>query len=301
MKEWLAYVPFRLGVLMFGALPEPAARSIGVWLGGILARRQTSKRPLLLSHMRRVMGPEATEKELDEAVTGMFRSYARYWAETLWFKPSRRSFILENAERVNFDPVHEAIEAGRGIVFVVPHIGNWEIAGIVAEDLGLDLMAVAEDLPNKRITEWFLNVRAKFGIEIVLTTDPKRRSKMVKLLKSGGALALLADRDVTGNGVPVVFLGEETTMPGGPAALAGLTDSALIPVAVYFKPGAGWRIEVQDAIEVPTDGTRSERTALGVKRLAEAIEAQIRVDPSQWHLFQPNWPSDADITSKASQ
>lgn len=301
MKEWLGYLPFLVGVRVFGALPEPVARNVGLMLGSLAARLKRSSRPLLSHHMRRVMGPEVSDGEIAEAVHGMFRSYGRYWAETLWFKAARRDFILANAERINFGPVHDAIAAKRGIVFAVPHIGNWEIAGVIANDLGLDLMAVAEDLPNKRITDWFLGVRAKFGIDIVLTTDPSRRSKMVKLLRSGGALALLADRDVTGNGIPVVFFGETTTMPAGPTALAELTDSALIPVAVYFKQGAGYRIEVGETIVIPEAGTRSERISLGVQLVADVLEAQIRKQPSQWHLFQPNWPSDAEFGKTSEQ
>jgi len=177
-------------------------------------------------------------------------------------------------------------------VFALPHVGNWEIAGVIAEDLGLNLMAIAEDLPNRKITEWFLGVRAGFGIDIVLTSDPARRSKMVRHLKAGGALALLSDRDVTGKGVQVDFFGEESSVPAGPTALAELTDSALLPVVVYFREGAGYRIEVGDVIAVPEGGTRADRVKIGAQNVASALEAQIRKQPSQWHLFQPNWPSD---------
>jgi KDO2-lipid IV(A) lauroyltransferase len=242
--------------------------------------------------MRRVLGPEATEAEVQDAVDGMYRSYGRYWAETFWFRPHRRDAIIESVDRIHFDPVLEAQEAGRGIVFAVSHVGNWEIAGVIARDLGLDLMAVAEDLPNPLITNWFLDVRSQFGIDVVLTNDPARRSKMIRRLKEGGALALLADRDVTGTGVTVEFFGEETTMPAGPIALAELTDSVVLPVVVFFKDGPGYRIEVGDPVEIPEGGTRSERVKLGTQRVADALEDQIRQQPSQWHLFQPNWASD---------
>jgi KDO2-lipid IV(A) lauroyltransferase len=142
------------------------------------------------------------------------------------------------------------------------------------------------------ITDWFKDVRAQFGIDIVLTNDPARRSKMIRRLKEGGALALLADRDVTGTGVDVEFFGEKTTMPAGPIALAELTDSVVLPVASFFKNGRGYRIEVGDPVEVPEGGTRSERVKVGTQRVADALEDQIRKQPSQWHLFQPNWPSD---------
>lgn len=295
MKDWLAFIPFRIGAAFFGALPESAVRSLGVKAGAAASTRKKANRLLLASHMRRVLGSGASETEVQDAVDGMYRSYGRYWAETFWFRPRRRELIIGSVERINFEPVLEAKAAGRGIVFAVPHIGNWEIAGLIAEDLGLDLMAVAENLPNQKITDWFLDVRARFGIDIVLTSDPARRSKMVRRLKEGGALALLADRDVTGKGVPVVFFGEETTMPAGPTALAELTNSVLIPVAAYFKDGPGYRIEVGNPIEIPAAETRADRLRLGAQLVADALESQIRKQPSQWHLFQPNWPSDREL------
>lgn len=301
MKDWFTYILFRIGAALFGLFPEFVVRKLGTKLGEITSTRHKANRPLLASHMRRALGPNASESQVQEAVTGMYRSYGRYWAETFWFRPRRRTAILDSVDRVNFGPVHDAKAAGRGIVFAVPHVGNWEIAGLVAEDLDLDLMAVAEHLSNQKITDWFLEVRAKFGIDIVLTSDSSRRSKMVRRLKSGGALALLADRDVTGKGVPVVFFGEDTTMPAGPTALAELTDSVLIPVAVYFKDGAGYRIEVGDPIEIPEATTRAERVSLGAQLVANALEDQIRKEPSQWHLFQPNWESDRALVKDVQQ
>ncbi len=298
VNDWFAYIPFRIAAAIFGTLPWSVVRALGNGAGQFASRRRNARRPLLTRHMRRVLGPDVRQSDVDEAVTGMYRSYGRYWAETFWFRPRRRQAIIESVDRINFDPVHKAIADGRGIVFAVPHIGNWEVAGLIARDLGLNLMAVAEHLPNEKITQWFFDVRAKFGIDIVLTSDPARRSKMIRRLKEGGALALLADRDVTGKGVAVEFFGEETTVPAGPTALAELTDSVLIPVAVYFKDGPGYRIEVGDPVAIPEAETRAERVSLGAQRVADALESQIRTAPSQWHLFQPNWASDTDVPAE---
>ncbi len=222
----------------------------------------------------------------------MYESYGRYWAETFWLRRRRHKAISDRVERVNFDPVYRAKAAGRGIIYALPHTGNWEVAGLIADDIGARALAVAEDLSNRRITEWFLRVRNGVGIDIVLTSDPSRQSKLVRRLKAGGAIALLADRDVTGTGHEVEFFGETTRMPTGPAGLAVLTGADLFPVGVYFKEGAGHRLEVRDPIAIPDIPDRGERVAAVALALAKELEDLIRYDPPQWHLFQPNWPSD---------
>ena len=292
MKDLLGYIPFRIAAGLFAMLPERAVRWLGESGGELAARRRAGRFPLLKSHMARVLGPDATDDELDSAVHGMYRSYGRYWADTLWFRPRRRSFLVSLVERVNFDPVYRSMERGTGRIFALPHVGNWEVAGLIADEIGTPVVAVAEHLPNERITEWFIDVRNHFGIEIILTSDPRRTRKLLTILKRGGAVALVADRDVTGRGVEVEFFGERTTMPAGAVALADATGADLIPVGAYFQRGRGYRIVVHDAVVLPEADSRDERVRLGVQEFAGVLEDIIREEPSQWHLFQPNWPSD---------
>jgi phosphatidylinositol dimannoside acyltransferase len=300
VKDLVAYLAFRVAAAVFGLLPESWMRAMGEGMGSMAARRRAGRFPLLRSHMRRVLGPGASDAEVTEAVGGMYRSYGRYWSETFWFRPRRRATITRHVERVHFDPIFSSIEAGNGRIFALPHIGNWEVAGLIAAEIGSPVVAVAEHLPNQRITDWFLEVRNQFGIEIILTSDPNRTRRLIRLLREGRAIALVADRDVTGRGIEVEFFGERTTMPAGAVSLAELTGADLIPVGVYFKEGRGHRIEVHDPVELPDLPTREERVAAGVQEFAGVLESIIRVAPSQWHLFQPNWPSDEGFQEQSA-
>ncbi|MEZ5176003.1 MAG: phosphatidylinositol mannoside acyltransferase [Acidimicrobiia bacterium] len=295
MKARLVYAGFRSVAAVFGALPEPWMRHIGEWFGRRWAARSKAKRPLLERHMRRVMGSQAPADAIDYAVDRMFESYGRYWAETFWLRPRRHDAVCARVERHGFWHIDEAVARGQGIIFALPHLGSWEVAGLVADEIGVPVLAVAEDLPNSLITGWFVRIRNALGIDIVLTTDPQRRSKLIRRLAGGEAIALLADRDVTGRGVSVRFFGEETKMPSGPVGLAVLTGAALIPVGVYFREGAGHRIEIHPPLEIPAAETRDVAIAEGAALMATTLESIIRRDPSQWHLFQPNWPSDEGV------
>jgi KDO2-lipid IV(A) lauroyltransferase len=223
----------------------------------------------------------------------MFASYGRYWAEVFWVRARRKQQILDHAVIVGQEHIEAAAAAGHGIVLALPHLGNWEAAGAKAEQIGIPVLAVAESLPNRRIVEWFVRVRNQMGIDVVLTGNGGRVTRsLVDRLNSGGTIALVADRDISGRGVEVDFFGERTTMPAGPMALAERTGAALLPVGCYFKEGRGHRFVVHSAIEIPVAPTREQRVELGTQRCAVAFEEIIRLAPHQWHLFQPNWPSD---------
>jgi phosphatidylinositol dimannoside acyltransferase len=297
VKDLFGYFLFRFAAAAFGLLPESWMRHVGEWLGRTANARKTKKRPLLEHHMRRVLGDNAPDSEIETAVRSMYESYGRYWAETFWVRPRRHDSVTARVERIGFSHIDDAIASGEGIIFALPHMGNWEIAGLVADEIGARVLAVAEHLSNERITNWFVDVRNQLGIDIVLTSDPNRNSKLIRTLKAGKAIALLADRDVTGRGVETEFFGEATRMPPGPVGLADLTGARLIPVGVYFKKGAGHRIVVYPPVELPDLETREERVAAGAVLMAAELEKIILDSPAQWHLFQPNWPSDPGYRS----
>jgi KDO2-lipid IV(A) lauroyltransferase len=243
-------------------------------------------------HMRRVLG---NGSDPVTAARSVMRSYGRYYAEALWatggrIDEMRRHTLVEGIERVI-----AARDQGQGMVYALPHIGNWESAAPVAVAEGVPVVAVAEKLANHRITDWFTEMRAEFGIEIVLATGATEvMRKLEAALAANKAVALLSDRDLKGRGVEVEFFGEKTTLPPGPATLALRTGAPLFPVATYFDGDDGYRVVIKPAIPVPAEGSRSEKVAAMTQALAREMEVLIQAAPDQWHLVQPNWPSDRE-------
>ncbi len=242
-----------------------------------------------MRHMTRVLGHVP---EVPYAAREVFAAYGRYWAEVFWVRPRR---LLRMLERVDVSEIGNALEVrdrGEGMIFALPHMGNWELAGAVARQHGIEVVAVAEALRNRRIAEWFVSLRRQLGIEVLLTDSRARLTKkLVEALDRGAAVALLADRDLSGRGVGVDFFEERTTLPAGPAALALRAGVVLLPVASYFSDH-GHRLVVLDPVPHPSGGTESERVAALTQSLAEQFEELIRRAPTDWHLVQPNWPSD---------
>jgi len=290
VKDIPGYFALRAGAGLIGLLPASAAR----WLGGIAGRLwhlfAAGRRAMARRHMRRVLGEGA---DAEEAARSVMKSYGRYYAETLWARASRvdelrRHTVVEGLERII-----DARDQGTGMIYGLPHVGNWEVAAPVAVDEKVPVVAVAEKLANRRITDWFTDLRATFGIEIVLATGGTEvMRKLEGALRDNKAVALLSDRDLKGRGVEVEFFGERTTLPPGPATLALRTGAPLLPVATFFDGSDGYRVVVRPPIPVPEEGSRSAKVAAMTQALAVEMESLIRQAPEQWHLVQPNWPSD---------
>jgi KDO2-lipid IV(A) lauroyltransferase len=129
------------------------------------------------------------------------------------------------------------------------------------------------------------------GLEVVPLGDDVS-TRVLKALRDNRIVCLLCDRDLTGDGVEVEFFGERTTLPAGPATLAIRTGAALLPVAVYFERGRKHHAVIREGIKVERQGRLRDDIVRITQELARSFEQLIQVAPEQWHLLQPNWPSD---------
>jgi KDO2-lipid IV(A) lauroyltransferase len=114
-------------------------------------------------------------------------------------------------------------------------------------------------------------------------------------LNQNHLLVLLSDRDIGGGGVEVEFFGERTTLPAGPATLALRTGAPLFASAVYAE-GHSRRGVVRPALDTSRRGPLRDDVQRVTQDLARELEGLIRLAPEQWHLLQPNWPSDREQT-----
>ncbi len=293
MKTAAGYYLRRILTGLFGLLPEPVMRRVGYgagWLGSFFARGRFA---MAMRHQTRVAGTAVGSRRAARRVFGW---YGRYWAEVFWMRPRRREKVLAVSQIAGMDHLLAGVATGRGVVVALPHLGNWEPAGLRAAAEGARVLAVAEDLGNERVVQWFVEMRRMMEIDIVVARkgSPVTR-ELLQRLQEGGVVALVCDRDLSGRGVAVEFFGERTTLPAGPLSLAVRTGAVLLPAGTYFARGAGYRFEIRPPLSLPAEGDIDARVLAGTQQLAAVLEDIIRVAPEQWHLIVPNWPSDREV------
>src|SRR4029079_10197843 len=176
-------------------------------------------------------------------------------------------------------------------ILALPHLGGWEWAAAWMAAQGHRMLAVVEPLQPPELLDWFARQREAIGLEVV-PIGPDVSRVVLRALRDNRIVCLLSDRDLTGDGVEVEFFGERTTLPAGPATLALRTGAALLPVAVYFGPGRTHHGVLRPAIPTERQGGLRDDIARLTQLLAHEFEFLIRAAPAQWHLLQPNWPSD---------
>ena len=173
----------------------------------------------------------------------------------------------------------------------MPHLGSWEWSAFwLTRVRHVPVTAVVERIEPPALFDWFVEFRNGIGMEIVpLGADAGRT--IVAAVRKLHVIALLCDRDIGRSGAEVTFLGEKTTLPSGPAVLALRTGAPLLPTACYDQ-GRNHHGVICPPIPVERQGSFRQDVARITQAIADALEGLIRRAPEQWHLLQPNWPSD---------
>lgn len=238
--------------------------------------------------------PGAHDDRLRKLGRKAMRSYLRYWGETFqlsrWSEQDIRDRIVVHDEH----RLHDAYASGRGVVGALPHSGNWDLAGAWACLSGMPLTTVAERVRPERLYADFVAYRASLGMEILpLSGAGPSLRLLVERLRAGRFVPLLADRDLSRGGVVVPLLGEDASVPSGPARLAQLTGATLLPITCdYAGPqGEAGQMHLRMHEPVPHVSGRAGAVAM-TSAVADVFSAAILAAPADWHMLQRVFVAD---------
>ncbi|MDQ2648289.1 MAG: phosphatidylinositol mannoside acyltransferase [Actinomycetota bacterium] len=272
------------------AVPGPVAGITARNLGRLAARSDLDRRRLVARNLQRA-DPGLQGLALRRAVRQTFESYARYWVESFRLPSMSAAQLDAGFTTEGYEHIDAALAKGTGGIMTLPHLGGWEWAAFwLAQVKQIPVTAVVEKLEPEALFEWFVELRQSLGMTVV-PLGPDAGAACTKALHENHLLALLCDRDIAGTGVEVEFFGERTTLPGGPAVLALRTGAPILPTAIYFD-GPIRHAVVRPPLDTERTGKLRDDVQRITQALAHSLEELIRAAPEQWHLLQPNWPSD---------
>ena len=215
-------------------------------------------------------------------------NYVKYWLETLWLtKDNFYNKIFKNVNIVNEEYIKNL--KNEGIIFALPHVGNWEMAIPVGKSINLDLIAVAEPLSNHYVLNWFKNLREELGCKIIIGGKGQNTfNTLIKELNSGKHICLLSERSINKTGVGVEFFNNLASFPKGPVALALQTQLPIVPTT-FLKIDNKYSLVFEKPFYVPLFDNEAISIQQGLKTLSKSFEKLISLNPNEWHSIQPVW------------
>jgi phosphatidylinositol dimannoside acyltransferase len=169
LKDRLTDAGYGLGWSVVCRLPESWTQGAFRLFADLAWRRQGPGVLVLEGNLRRVIGVEASDGQLRGLSRQAMRSYARYWLETFRL-PVMPAGRLAGGMR---DTGHlraalEYLAAGRGVVFALPHMGNYDLAGawVIGKGAG-SITTVAERVKPESVYDRFVAFREGLGVEVL--------------------------------------------------------------------------------------------------------------------------------------
>lgn len=293
-KDRLTDALYGLGWGTVKRLPEPVAAGLGRQIADMAWKRRGKGVLRLEANLARVV-PDASPERLAELSKAGMRSYMRYWMESFRLPTWGAERVRDSFDIKDLHYLTDGLAAGRGVVLALPHLGNWDLAGVwVTRALGVPFTTVAERLKPESLYDRFVAYRESLGMEVLPHTGGAAFGTLARRLRSGGLVCLVADRDLSASGVEVEFFGEAARMPAGPALLAQQTGALLMPVTLWYDETPVLKGRMYPPVEVPESGTRAEKTSVMTQALADAFAVGIAEHPEDWHMLQRLWLADLD-------
>ncbi|WP_427852539.1 lauroyl acyltransferase [Stenotrophomonas acidaminiphila] len=222
----------------------------------------------------------------------ILRTTARQALETLylWTHDPARNLATHLRERHGQALYDAALAAGRGVIVVAPHYGNWELLNQWLASRGP--IAIVYAPPDNPVGDAFLQrVRGGDNIRQVRAEGPAVR-QLFKVLKDGGSVGILPDQQPkNGDGVFVPFFGVQALTMTLVNRLAERTGATVLYAwCERIGPDIEFALHVEPApasIADPDLQVATSALSAGIERIARRDPAQYQWTYKRYTLRPP--------------
>ena len=254
---------------LLSALPLPALHALGAALGWLVYLASPSYR----RRLRGNLAAAGYAAQLPAAIAEAGKAIVEL--PFVWCAEPRR--VARHATTENWEVVQAPLDAGRGIVFLTPHLGCFEMT---AQQIALRTALTVMYRPPKKaaLKPLIEGARARHNLHLAPATMSGVRI-LAKCLKKGEPVGILPDQvPQEGEGVWAPFFGRSAYTMTLPAKLARLGDALVILVYAERRPrGAGYLVRF-----VPFEGVLEGSAAEQAATINMAMEKLIALCPAQY-------------------
>ncbi len=268
----------KLLLRLLALLPLWLIHGLGWGLGQVVWLWPWRKKAVIATNLELCMSDASTAARSRLARANLVAS-ARLALESgaIWYWPRARLLgCIESAR--GWHHVERALAAGRGVIFVGAHLGNWELVSLYGSAM-MPIVYLYKPPRDPRLNAALTRSRQRFGGELIATGSPSMR-RMLRQLRAGGAVGLLCDQQPKqGEGVFAPFFGQPALTMTLVGRLARQTGSPVIFGHCLRLPHArGWRI----VVEVAGPEIASPDPVVAATELNRMVERGVRLAPEQY-------------------
>lgn len=238
----------KAGLSLLRVMPLSWARRIGRWLGALIWALGLREKHIAKVNIQLAF-PDLSERDQVALARRSVQAAGEWFCELGRVWQGSQSDLNKLVVKVTgAETLADAKTKGQGVVFLAPHMGNWEFAGLYVNTL-MPLSCLYEPPERPGLEEFIVDARGRFGMTTFPTT-PKGVVGLTRALKSGRAVGVLPDqvpRDLSA-GCNASFMGHMCFTPTLAVKLAQRTGARLFYLIAY-RVDKGFEVLIKPADE----------------------------------------------------
>ena len=283
----LVYWSIRALIFLSGIFPRKAWLRICGGLGSLAFHFAAETRALTLNHLAMAF-PSMRPVEIRRLAKRTFKMLGKNAGDIL------RSSKIKNLRQLEKFLVTDGLEnyevahaKGNGVIFLTCHLGAFDLQITNMAMRGLNPNIIGTPLKDERLNDLLWNYRNLHGA--IPIARGKETFRMIKVLKSGGSVALLIDQDTKVKTVFVDFFGMQAATPVGATIMALKTGAAVVPTYIYLGDDDLQHMHILPEIAMTVTGDEDHDIRFNTQVLTDFIEEKIREHPDQWVWMHERW------------
>jgi KDO2-lipid IV(A) lauroyltransferase len=289
------YVLFLIAIHTVGRLPLRVGYVIASMVGRLAYVLSPNSRRNVISNLRHVMGENTPVKNVHAAARAVFTNIAMYYVDLVRMPHmDLEHFFRHRLRDYGFDEyLLPAVATGQGVIVLSCHLGNPELAVQGMLPRGVATFALTEPLQPPRLHRLVDSLRASKGNSFAPVSFAGVR-RAIQILRQGGVVALMGDRDIEGPRARLQFFGEEAMMPTGPIEVAMRTGAVVIPSFCLRNRHNGIDAHLEEPLELERTGDVEKDIRTNTLLFLGRMERRLREHPDQWAVLESIWDEAPD-------
>ena len=281
------FYPLRGMIRVLGLLRWETACRVGARIGAAGYRPLRIRGDIVEKQIAAAF-PEKSAAEVDRIARASWEHLGRTAIEMALLPELGNGGVLGLVETVEgWDHVDRALAAGKGIVIVAGHHGNWELLGAYIAARGVPFDVIVRGIANPLFDEYVNHLRTTLGMGVV--HDSEAVSRAPRALRAGRAVGFVADQGLLGlASTYVTFFGRPAKTPRGAAVFALRFNAPVLFVDGLRLPNGKYRIIIEP-VEAERTGNREADVDAIVVRFTEILEKWVRLVPEQYFWHHRRW------------
>lgn len=279
------YVLFAGAIAVGRRVSEPIAARLGAFVGRLGYRPLGVRRRLVEDQIRRAF-PDRDDAWVRRIAVASYGHLGREAIAMLRMASLTREQLLDRTSIEGYEGFEEAVRAGRGVVIVAGHLGNWEIGAAMLAARGVPIDIIAQRQTNPLFDRSIVDTRRRLGVGVI---ERGRAPKLaLKALRGGRAVAFGSDQNAGKSGLFVPFFGRLASTHRGAALMALRTGAPMFLAVPLRMPEGTYRMRLHP-LEADRSGDPDEAVYRLTAAFTAALEVAVRSAPEQYLWQHRRW------------